>query len=154
MIARPVAFAVPAFSLSLLDEEVDGDRHHRPDAGHHQREQSAERRGDQERNQTLLGLLGDFALERRRSRAGRRACWMEGAIRRRGRPRDLLLLGLNRSRRRGGLAVALPSAGTTVSSASGRVHCPGMLQCFASQTMITGLTAEDLLSRCGVRRES
>ena len=29
-------------SLPLLDEEVDRDRHHRPDAGHHQREQTAE----------------------------------------------------------------------------------------------------------------
>ena len=37
--------ALPLF-LPLLDEEVDRDRHHRPDAGHHQGEQPPERRGD------------------------------------------------------------------------------------------------------------
>ena len=37
--------------LPLLDEEVDRDRHHRPDAGHHQREQPAQGRGEQERDQ-------------------------------------------------------------------------------------------------------
>ena len=65
MMASPVALLPSALSLSLLDEEVDGDRDHRPDAGHHEREQAAERRGDQEGNQALLGLLGDLALNDR-----------------------------------------------------------------------------------------
>ncbi len=63
---RLLAAPVP---LPLLDEEVDRDRHHRPDAGHHQREQPAQGRGEQERNQALLGLLRDLAEGLRWSRA-------------------------------------------------------------------------------------
>ena len=68
MIASPVAFFRAGGPLPLLDEEVDRDRHHRPDAGHHQREEAADRRGDQERNQPGLSLLGDLALNRTAAR--------------------------------------------------------------------------------------
>ena len=51
----------PALVLPLLDEEVDRDRHHRPDARHHQRTQPSERREEEERNQPRLGLLRDLA---------------------------------------------------------------------------------------------
>ena len=50
--------------LPLLDKEVDGDRNHRPDAGHQQCEQPAQGRGDQERNQAFLGPLRDLAHRR------------------------------------------------------------------------------------------
>ena len=68
--ARPVVLARPRFPLPLLDEEIDRDRDHRPDAGHQQREQAAERRGDQERDQALAGPSG-------RSRSGLRGGLME-----------------------------------------------------------------------------
>ena len=65
MIARPVAFFRPDVSLPLLDEEVHRDRHHRPDARHHEREEPADGRRDQERDQPGLCLLGDLALDGR-----------------------------------------------------------------------------------------
>ena len=57
--------------LPLLDEEVDGDRNHRPDAGHHQRKEPSQGRGEQEGDQSLLGPPGDLAHRRGGGRARR-----------------------------------------------------------------------------------
>ena len=67
--ARSSSLALAA--LPLLDEEVDRDRDHRPDAGHHQREEPAQGRGEQEGDQALLGPPGDLA-----HRSGGWRAWM------------------------------------------------------------------------------
>ena len=154
MMASPVALLRPPVSLSLLDEEVDRDRHHRPDAGHHQCEQAAERRGDQEGNAGLAWAFWAISLwtlaadelvggdgGRCNVHAARWTLATESA--------DLALRldpcgSAAFDRRFAGRAVQELAAGLGAvarrreapsARRPGRVHWPGMLQVFASQTM-------------------
>ena len=118
-IARPGRLPLALAGLPLLDEEVDRDRHHRPDAGHDQGEQPAQRRGEQERDQPLLRPLGDLAdggsaaAPSRRPR--RRVPELRSRLRRRGRGRRLAAgrgLGGLRAWERGRGATAAATAGS------------------------------------------
>ena len=101
--------------LPLLDEEVDRDRHHRPDARHHQRQQAAHRRRDHQRDDPLSGRLLDLADRLR--------------------PLDFLGLRRRLSAPSGATATATVAlAGTTLNTAFGSVHRNGGRQLLASQT--------------------
>ena len=153
MIARQYVIAsagrLPVLLLPLLDEEVDRDRHHRPDARHHQREQAAEGRGDHQRDRSPAApACRDLAHDLRRRlwlsrRGGGLAAWQEPPVERRRarerRSRALVPAGAGRG----------SAAGRTVSATSGKVHRPG--SCNSSRRR-SGSTPGSAASSCPASR--